>query len=166
MRCLGLPLFLLVFCALPVFAQDRPANSDPTPAIAAQTSAVTSADAEPWRIVPEAALESTQPSARAGDQNLLNIVGSNAQVFGFTTNSRASRTLSSQELEQLVKQARSNEEVATLMNGRVCYSIRSYLMARDSKDSDSTHIVGVSTCQPAQKYALKTTVAGPHQVQP
>jgi len=38
-----------------------------------------------------------------------------------------------------------------------CYSMRSYLMARDSKDSDSTHLVSTSTCQPAQRYTVKTT---------
>jgi hypothetical protein len=166
MRCLGLSLFLIVLCASAVFAQDQAANSDPTPAIAAQITLARSTTPEPWRVVPKAAEEPSQPSAQAGDQNLLNVVDSNAQVFGFTTNSRASRALSSQELEQLAKQARSDAEVGQLMNGRVCYSIRSYLMARDSKDSDSTHLVGTSICQPAQKYALKTTVAGPHLVQP
>lgn len=38
-----------------------------------------------------------------------------------------------------------------------CYAIRSYVVARDSKDSDSTHPVGYSTCQPAKRYGLKRT---------
>jgi hypothetical protein len=38
-----------------------------------------------------------------------------------------------------------------------CYAIRSYVVARDSKDSDSTHRVSYSTCQPAARYQLKTT---------
>jgi hypothetical protein len=37
-----------------------------------------------------------------------------------------------------------------------CYAIRSYLVARDAKDSDSTHPVGYSTCQPASRYHLKS----------
>ena len=37
-----------------------------------------------------------------------------------------------------------------------CYTIRSYVVARDSKHSDSTHPVGYSTCQPASRYRLKT----------
>jgi hypothetical protein len=41
--------------------------------------------------------------------------------------------------------------------GPTCYSIRSYVVARDSKDSDSTHLAGYSTCQPATRYGLKTT---------
>jgi hypothetical protein len=40
----------------------------------------------------------------------------------------------------------------------VCLKIRSYLMARDSKGSDSTHPVGYSTCQPASRYRLRTAV--------
>ena len=48
----------------------------------------------------------------------------------------------------------------------VCYSIRSYLMARDSKDSDATHLVSTSTCLPAQQYALKITDLKSHAAQP
>ena len=36
-----------------------------------------------------------------------------------------------------------------------CLSIRSYVMARDSKYSDSTHLVRSSTCVPARKYKVK-----------
>jgi hypothetical protein len=38
-----------------------------------------------------------------------------------------------------------------------CYAIRSYVVARDSKNSDSTHPVSYSTCQPAARYQLRTT---------
>jgi hypothetical protein len=39
----------------------------------------------------------------------------------------------------------------------MCYAIRSYVVARDSKASDSTHPVSYSTCQKASRYQLKTT---------
>ena len=39
----------------------------------------------------------------------------------------------------------------------VCLKIRSYVVARDDKDSDSVHLVGYSTCQPASRYRLRTT---------
>ncbi len=53
-------------------------------------------------------------------------------------------------------------EPAFLMYGQlgddtVCYKIRSYVVARDNKDSDSVHPVGYSTCQPASRYRLKKT---------
>jgi hypothetical protein len=38
----------------------------------------------------------------------------------------------------------------------ICYAIRSYVVARDSKDSDSTHPAGYSTCQPSNRYQVKT----------
>lgn len=37
-----------------------------------------------------------------------------------------------------------------------CYTMRSYVVARDNRQSDSTHFVRYSTCQPASKYRLKT----------
>jgi hypothetical protein len=40
-----------------------------------------------------------------------------------------------------------------------CYAIRSYVVARDEKDSDSTHLVHYSVCQPASRYRLRTAQA-------
>ena len=45
---------------------------------------------------------------------------------------------------------------AQLLRDTTCYAIRSYVVARDDKDSDSTHFVRYSTCQPASRYRLKT----------
>jgi hypothetical protein len=42
-----------------------------------------------------------------------------------------------------------------------CYTIRSYVVARDSKDSDSTHPAGYSTCRRATRYHLKAAVGQP-----
>jgi hypothetical protein len=70
--------------------------------------------------------------------------------------------LSSQELAQ---RTRSRAQVEPSLKGDTCYYIRSYLMARDSKDSDSTHLVGTSTCQPALQYGLKTTDPQPHALE-
>lgn len=43
----------------------------------------------------------------------------------------------------------------------VCLKIRSYVMKRDSKNSDATHLVGYSTCQPAKKFQLRSAVETP-----
>jgi hypothetical protein len=51
---------------------------------------------------------------------------------------------------------RPGTEIASL-DDSVCYKIRSYVVARDSKDSDSVHPVKYTTCQPASRYRLKTT---------
>ncbi|HUK23382.1 MAG TPA: hypothetical protein VLV49_02295 [Terriglobales bacterium] len=37
----------------------------------------------------------------------------------------------------------------------VCYTMRSYLMAREARDSDATWLVGYSTCQPSSQYQLR-----------
>jgi len=49
-------------------------------------------------------------------------------------------------------------KVETLDADTTCYTIRTYVVARDSKNSDSTHPAGYSTCQPSAQYQLKTTV--------
>jgi hypothetical protein len=36
-----------------------------------------------------------------------------------------------------------------------CFAIRSYVVARDSKNSDSTHPVGYTSCVPAAKYRIR-----------
>ncbi|SRR5579871_753402 len=46
----------------------------------------------------------------------------------------------------------------------LCYTMRSYVVARDNKRSDSTHPVSYSTCQKASRYRLYTT--GPSVVTP
>jgi arylamine N-acetyltransferase len=61
------------------------------------------------------------------------------------------------ELELRARLARQLVELAVQEEGPTCYAIRSYVVARDSKDSDSTHRVSYSTCQPAARYQLKTT---------
>lgn len=43
----------------------------------------------------------------------------------------------------------------------VCLKIRSYVMKRDSKNSDATHLVGYSTCQSAKKFQLRSVVETP-----
>ena len=40
-----------------------------------------------------------------------------------------------------------------------CYAMRTYVVARDDKQSDSTHFVRYSTCQPASRYRLKSAQA-------
>ena len=46
-----------------------------------------------------------------------------------------------------------------LLEDSTCYVISSYVVARDQKNSDSTHLVGYSTCQPANRYRLKSVKA-------
>ncbi len=45
---------------------------------------------------------------------------------------------------------------APLEGDTTCYAIRSYVVARDAKDSDSTHPAGYSTCRPSDRYRVKS----------
>ena len=45
----------------------------------------------------------------------------------------------------------------------VCYTMRSYIVARENRDSDSTKLVGYSTCQPSSRYELRITVEDPKE---
>ena len=42
-------------------------------------------------------------------------------------------------------------------NDDLCYSMRTYVVARDEKDSDTTHFVRQLKCTPARKFNFKTT---------
>lgn len=43
-----------------------------------------------------------------------------------------------------------------VLSDSTCYTIRSYVVARDAKGSDSTHLVRSSTCEPASRYHVRT----------
>ena len=58
------------------------------------------------------------------------------------------------------------DQVVSVLDGQpdtdtICYSIRSYVVARDAKDSDSTHPAGYSTCRPASHYHVRTAEGTP-----
>jgi hypothetical protein len=48
-------------------------------------------------------------------------------------------------------------KIAARVDDSVCYAIRGYRVARDSKDSDAVHPAGYTTCQPGRRFGLKTT---------
>jgi hypothetical protein len=43
----------------------------------------------------------------------------------------------------------------------VCFTMRTYVVARDRKDSDSTHLVRYSTCTPANSRGVKRVAQPP-----
>jgi hypothetical protein len=42
-------------------------------------------------------------------------------------------------------------------NDGLCYTMRTYVMAREDKTSDATHLVCEAKCTPARKFQFKTT---------
>ena len=55
----------------------------------------------------------------------------------------------------------SSHSVTLAQNAAPCYTIRSYRFARESPKSDSTNLVGYSTCQPAAEFCKKAAVDMP-----
>lgn len=147
----------LLFCslpALPAFTQElqtgklpaagKSYSGDMIPPVANFMNAMKGPSA-PWRIVPNQSSELDSDS---------------------TNRIRVDQyRLDQDSLNLLTGRARSQAKTRTLVMGGdgpldrdlTCYTIRSYVVARDSKDSDSTHMTGYSTCQPASRYRVKTT---------
>ena len=53
-----------------------------------------------------------------------------------------------------------------LQTDTLCYSMRSYKVARDNSQSDSTHPIGYSTCQPATRFRTYSIQYGVLQTAP
>ena len=146
----------LLLCSLSAFAQDQQTQSSwPSTGVItvhfkkgpslnrefffSNLNLLTAATAtEPWRIFPDttAAVVSgqTRPDQTPADQA---------------------------KLEFRVRQLLESQIDRLSEEGPTCYAIRSYVVARDSKDSDSTHPAGYSTCQPVGRYGVKTITSGP-----
>ena len=50
----------------------------------------------------------------------------------------------------------ADHDVLQLERDGVCYTLRTYVMARDEKDSDSTHMVRATRCLPSARLQFKT----------
>jgi hypothetical protein len=142
-------LVVLVVCSLPSFAQDQQLiatqNPDNVAAVAADNNSPTPSD--PWKIMPD---RSSNFSSDSMDRTRIDQYVHGLGKGDFRTD-------------------RSNQaKKRTLVMGlggpldadATCFTMRSYVVARDSKDSDSTHPTGYSTCQPASKYRVRTTGQG------
>ena len=139
----------LLICAASAIAQDQQSQNSSPSALRVNTRFTkdlvigedfsplspnsSSTPAEPWRIFPDSPTTpvsgQTRPDQTPADQLKLEV-----------------------RVRQLESQLDRLSE-----DGPTCYAIRSYVVARDAKDSDSVHPAGYSTCQPAARYGLKTT---------
>jgi hypothetical protein len=145
----------LVVSSLPAFTQDRQAqdSSPSTPMCTMRSrtgcighdkliaeiffgsnSASTATPTEPWKIIP------SPPASLDSVQNALDP----ARLDHY----RLDKVEGDPNLRNL--------RLETLGEDTTCYALRSYVVARDSKDSDSTHPAGYSTCQPSSRYQVKS----------
>ena len=125
--------------------------------------------AEPWRIIPNrpAGLGPGQiPPYRPGVEHIQHVTGkgypvSNAHSCGQWSNADATCHMVRLYFMSMLPNGQPASMDVPVNESDVadttCYAIRSYVVARDSKDSDSTHPVSYTTCQPSSRYGLKTT---------
>ena len=134
----------LLFCSLPAFAQDRQTMPGDSVSASVTNGRAAATPSEPWRVIPNRPDFSSNAADRIRvDQYRLD----RGQLDPLTDRPQ----METQTGGALMGEERSMEADA------MCYAIRSYVVARDSKDSDSTHPAGYSTCRRASRYHLKTT---------
>lgn len=134
----------LLVCSALAFAQTQPIASHQA---AAPSEAAIVASSEPWKIIPNQPTDATHGN---DPRNRLQV-----DKYRAVRSTTDSRTL-------LLGPEADADMVLSGLGGELdgvttCLKIRSYVVARDSKDSDSTHPVSYSTCQPASRYRVKTT---------
>lgn len=145
MPCTRLLLSAVLLCSLSAFAQNQWAER-PAHLFFKGYLASAATPSEPWRIVP------VQPNlSSAPDAHNQWPIDDFKVLRGGQLGDEAEQLLSKSQFENLVARDRFEEDTT-------CYTIRSYVVARDSKDSDATHAAGYSTCQPSTRFRLKSTV--------
>ena len=66
------------------------------------------------------------------------------------------RNVTAQSLADLARWARSDSQFE---RDGVCYTMRTYVMAREEEDSDATRVVRVTRCLPEWKLEFKSAIA-------
>jgi hypothetical protein len=135
-----------VLCSAIVFAQQKPNSPAVSTLIADARQSASVASAEPWKFIPNQAANAVTDKA----PNYLQI-----DKYKLVPSKKDARTL-------LLGPEADAGMILSGLSGDVdgvttCLKIRSYVVARDSKDSDSTHPVSYSTCQPSSRYRVRTT---------
>ena len=143
-------LAALLACSLPALSQDQQldAAQNPDNISPFAPNHGSSASTEHWRIMP------TRPSDFSSDS--MDRMRIDQYVLDQGKGDFRSRRPDEAKTRTLVMGLNGPLDTES-----TCFTIRSYVVARDSKDSDSTHPAGYSTCQPASRYRLKTTQESP-----
>jgi len=119
-------------------------------AISDQTSAskpATAASSEPWKFIPNQLAD-----VSSGKDPLSRIQIDKYKVSRSNTETRTHLLGPEADAGMVLSGLGGDLDGVT-----TCLKIRSYVVARDSKDSDSTHPVSYSTCQPSTRYRVRTT---------
>jgi hypothetical protein len=146
-----LPVAMLL-CSFAAFGQDQglpTTRSTTNLQTVPQDTAQQTGPSESWRIIPKHELNPEWLQDAAAEYRKLH-----PEEFATTANTKRWKITRRflPDSQQATLQLPDHE----LISGSICLNIRSYVVARDEKDSDSTHPVGSSTCQPASRYHVKS----------
>jgi hypothetical protein len=136
----------LVVCSTLAFAQTK-TDSVRVSDQASASQPATAASSEPWKFIPNQLFD-----ASSGKDPLNRLQIDKYKVFRSNTNTRTLLLGPEADAGMVLSGLGGDLDGVT-----TCLKIRSYVVARDSKDSDSTHLVSYSTCQPSTRYRVRTT---------
>ena len=146
MTAIRLLMAISLVCSLSAFAQTQNDRTTPGNDAAVAPKSLAGATSEPWKILSEspAGWSTTTSTARPS-------IDHSRDPFSLGAN--PSGPLLSGIIDP-------NISVRNSVAGgdSYCLKIRSYVVARDSKNSDSVHPAGYTTCVPASRFRLRTTV--------
>jgi hypothetical protein len=137
----------LVICSALSFAQTKTDSLTISDQAAATSVPAMASSSEPWKFIPT---QRAEPSAAKSPMDRLQI--DQYKLFRSKTDSRTLLVGPEADAGMILSGLDGDTDGVT-----TCLKIRSYVVARDSKDSESTHLVSYSTCQPSSRYQLKTT---------
>ena len=142
MTCIRLLMAISLVCSVSAFAQNNrtsPSND------ASVRSSLTAANSEPWKILPES------PASSHSTANFPSQSSIDRSTGPFLLGENPSGPLLNGTIDPNMSVRASAEG-----GDSYCLNIRSYVVARDSKNSDSVHLTGYTTCVPASRFRLRT----------
>ena len=144
MTGIRLLMAISLICSASTLAQTQNNRTSPLNDAGARSS-LTASNSEPWRILPESPASSHSTANFPSQSSMDRLAGP------FLLSENPSGPLLNGTIDP-------NISVRNSVAGgdSYCLNIHSYVVARDSKNSDSVHLVGSTTCVPASRFRLRT----------
>lgn len=145
MTATRLLMAISLVCSLTAFAQTQKDRTSPSNDATGARNSLTAANSEPWKILPD---------SPAGSHSTTNFPSQSSigQLTGpFLLSENPSGPLLNGSIDPNISVRNS-----AAGGDSYCLNIHSYVVARDSKNSDSVHLVGSTTCVPASRFRLRT----------
>jgi len=147
MTGIRLLIAISLVCSASAFAQVKTDPAIPSNNAAYTGKSLTASNAEPWKILPQSPAASSLPTTSSAPSPMDRL----ADPFLLTWNDGLTVLNGNVDPRMVVSQRAIGDD-------SYCLKIRSYVVKRDSKDSDAVHPAGYTTCVPASRFRLRTTL--------